>query len=267
MGVRSSTVRRVCGVSDGEVVGDFGGCLAGVAVAVGGVGLGAGGGEGGAAGGLGVLPGDGSGGAAHREWGRLEGAARSGGAGVLVDPEGDRVEVADGDLVADVLGGGEGVAGAVGDGLAADVNAGAEVGAGDGLGPGEEVAHLLGEHAAAFFLVKEENGVGGEVLAGGGGDGCFAIFTAEGVGRDVGGPDLLVELAVGEDEEAEAGAEDFVALAEPLVGARAGGIGEPVADEVDVLAEGGERGVTGVLVAVHADVASRGGLPDCVNRR
>ncbi len=98
--------------------------VGGVAVAVGGVGFGAGVGDLVAAGGLGVLPGGDVGGSAGGDRGWVEGAAVGGWAGVLVDPEGDRVEVLGGDLFADVLDGGDGLAGGVGDGLAADVDAG-----------------------------------------------------------------------------------------------------------------------------------------------
>ena len=47
-------------------------------------------------------------------------------------------------LLADVLGGGDGFAGVVGDGLAADVGSGKIGRASYGFGPGEEVGGLLG---------------------------------------------------------------------------------------------------------------------------
>ena len=109
--------------------------------------------------------------------GGCEGAAVGGWAGVLVDPEGDLVEMLRGDEFADVLDGGDGFAGGVVDGLAAGVDAGEIVCVGDGFGPGEEVGGLVVVEAAAFFLIEKEDGVGGEVFALGGGDGCGGVFV------------------------------------------------------------------------------------------
>ena len=93
-----------------------------------------------------------------------EGAAGGGRALVLRVEDGDVVEMAFGDAVADVLDGGDGDAGVVLDGLAAGVDAGAVVGCGDGFGPGEQVGGLRVGEAAAFFLVEEEDGVCGEAF-------------------------------------------------------------------------------------------------------
>jgi hypothetical protein len=46
---------------------------------------------------------------------------------------------------------------AIGDGLAAGVDAGEVGGLSDGLGPGEEVLCLFREQATAIFLVEKEN--------------------------------------------------------------------------------------------------------------
>ncbi len=92
----STTVGRVGRGGDAEIEVEFG-KVRGVAVTVGGVGFGAGVGDFGAAWGLGVLPGGDVGGSAGGDCGRVEGAAVGGWAGVLVDEEGDGVEVLCGD--------------------------------------------------------------------------------------------------------------------------------------------------------------------------
>ena len=126
-------------------------------------------------------------------------------------------------LLANVLNGGDGDglavgAFAVGDGLAAGVDAGAVGGAGDGLGPGEQVRGLFGEQAAAVFLIEEEDGARGKAFALGGGDGGGGVLAGERGGWFaglLGAENLFVEAAVGDDEEAEAVAQEDVALADP----------------------------------------------------
>ena len=161
-----------------------------------------------------------------------------------------------GDLLADVLDGGDGLAGAVVDGLAAGVDAGEIAGVRDGLGPGEKIGGLVVVEAAAFFLIEKDDGVGGEVFALGGGDGCCGVFFAE---RSWGGAgslclfDLGVEFAVGQDQKAEVVMQENVAFALPAVLVLAGRVGEPVAGEGEVPAQGGQGVVAGIVVAVEAD--------------
>jgi len=205
--------------------------------------------------------------AAECDRGRLEDAAGRGRAGILGDPEGDGVEVAGVDAGTNVLNCGDGYwltvgATAIGDGLAAGVDAGEISGARDGFGPCEEVVGLFGEQASALFLVEEEDGAGGEALADGGGDGGGGV----GVGERGGGAvakgcvgQFGVEAAVGDDEEAEAGAEERFALAEPGVVGSAGRVGEPVSGEGEALAQVGEGGVAGVVVAVESEIGGGGG--------
>ena len=107
----------------------------------------------GAARGLGVLPRNDVGRAVGGDGWRVERAAAGGWAGVLIDPEGDLVEVLRGDEFADVLDGGDGFAGGVVDGLATGVDAGEEVRVGDGFSPCKEVGRLIFVEAAAFFLI------------------------------------------------------------------------------------------------------------------
>ena len=85
-----------------------------------------------------------------------------------------------GDLLADVLDGGDGLAGSVVDGLAAGVDAGKIAGVRDCLGPGEQVGGLLGGEAAALFLIEKEDGVGGEVFALCRGDGGCCVLLLQG---------------------------------------------------------------------------------------
>ncbi len=163
-----------------------------------------------------------------------------------------------GDLLLDVLRGGNGCAGAVRDRLAADVRSGTETGGGEGLGPSEEVGGLFGGEAAAFLLVEEDKSVGREAFALGGGCGGLGVLLAlrggSLCGALRGGFDLGFGAAVGQDEEAEALGEQRGPLAGPGVVDGTGRVGEPEAGEVEVAAEGGEGGVAGVDVAVEADV-------------
>src|SRR3954466_6050166 len=103
------------------------------------------------------------------------------------------MQVPGGDLLADVLDGGDG------DGtaavvltfiywLAARVDAGPVAASANCLSPREQVAGLFGEHPATLLLVKEEDGAGWEALAARGGDGRGCVGTAEGLGL---GPLLL----------------------------------------------------------------------------
>jgi hypothetical protein len=116
---------------------------------------------------------------------------------------------------------------------------------------------LLGKEAAAFFLVEEEGGVGGEVVALGGRYGCDCVFLAEGRGSGTGlfsFEDFSVEAAVEEDKEAEVIAKKNFSLAGPGVLMFAWRIIEPVACEGKVLMQDGEGGVARVVVAVEAQV-------------
>ena len=162
-----------------------------------------------------------------------------------------------GDLLADVLRGGDGDEFAVGTvairrGLAAQVGASAVGALGDGFGPGEEVCGLLGQQAAAFFLVEEDHGLVRKSLAACGGDGGGGVLLTELRGAQIGALDLLVELAVAEDEKAETGVAQDHALAEPGVFPLARGVVEPVAREGEVLVQRGETIVAGIEVAIEA---------------
>ena len=97
----------------------------------------------------------------------IDDAAGRGRAGVLDDPEGDRVQMLGGDVLANVLNGRDGDgfavgAFAVGHRLAAGVDARAIGGCGDSLRPREQVSGLFVEQAATFFLIEEEDGPGGK---------------------------------------------------------------------------------------------------------
>ena len=131
----------------------------------------------------------------------------------------------------------------------------------DRFGPCEEVGGLVVVEAAAFFLIEKDDGVSGEVFALSCGDGDGCVFGSKGGGRGAvafGAGNFGVGFSVGKDEEAEVISEEDVALAEPRIVMRAGGIGEPVSGEGEVAAESGECGVSGVLVAVKADEVLRG---------
>ena len=172
----------------------------------------------------------------------MQGAAVGRWAGVLVDEEGDGMEVSGGYLFADVLGSGNCFAGVVGNGLTAEVGSGKISRLGYGFRPCEEIGRLLGEEATAFFLVEKEDGVGRELLALGGGYGCACVFLAQGCGFDSGSlgfADLGVEAAVEKDEETEVVEENNPALADPGVLTFAGRVVEPIAGEGEVLAQGG----------------------------
>ena len=195
-------------------------------------------------------------------------AAGCGWAGVLDDPERDGVQVAVSDAGANVLNRGDGDgfavgAAAVGDGLATGVYAGEEGGLCNGLGPRQQVVGLFGEQAAALFLVEEEDCAGRKALALGCGDGGGGVLASE-CGRRLaifgGAGQLRVETAIGEDQEAEAVAQQKVALAKPGVLRLAGRVGEPVSGEGEELAQFGQRGVAGVDVAVEAEIGGGGGL-------
>ncbi len=178
------------------------------------------------------------------------------------------------DVRGDVLGGGDGPraaagTGAVGDGLAAGIDAGAEAGGADGFGPGEQIGGLLGQKTAALLLIEEEKSLRREVLALRGLYGGGGIRAAEGLWRYAGPPalgfalgfDLGVEATVPENEEAEAGLEERGAPAGPGVCGRAGRRVQPVADEAEVPAQGGQRRLAGEGVAVKAcEGAGLGGL-------
>jgi len=64
---------------------------------------------------------------------------------------------------------------------------------------------------------------------------------------------FCVRLAVGQHEEAEVVAQKRVAFADPAIVVRTGRIGEPVAGEGEVLSQGRQRSVAGIVIAVEAD--------------
>ena len=110
--------------------------------------------------------------------------------------------------------------------------------------------------AAAFFLIEKDDGVGGEVFATCGCDGSGGVLCAESGGSGAGpfgAGDLGVGFAVSEDEEAETGAEECVALADPTIVVCAGRIGEPVSGDVEVLTQRGKGAIAGVVVAIEAE--------------
>ncbi len=87
-----------------------------------------------------------------------------------------------GDLFADVLDGGDGLAGGVVDGLTAGIDAGEITGVRDGLGPGEKVGGLVCVEAAAFLLVEKDDGASREVFALRCGDRCCGVLFSQGGG-------------------------------------------------------------------------------------
>ena len=70
------------------------------------------------------------------------------------------VEMLGGNVAADVLRRGDGVAVALVDGLTAGVDAGTKAGASDGFGPSQTDNRLLGRQTSAFFLIEKENRCG-----------------------------------------------------------------------------------------------------------
>ena len=167
------------------------------------------------------------------------------------------MEMLRGDEFADVLDGGDGFAGGVVDGLAAGVDAGKIVGVSDGLGPGEEVGGLVVVEPAAFFLIEKEDGVGGEVFALGGGDGGGGVSWLR--ARRVGCRRVWRWRSRrrscrwrGRGSRSCCGGDCRVCRPR-CCGASPGGLCEPVAGEGEVLAQGGEGVVAGVVVAVEAD--------------
>ncbi len=117
---------------------------------------------------------------------------------------------------------------------------------------------MLAFEAAAFFLVEEEDGVGGEVFALGGGDGGGGVLLAESGGGGAGSFGLC-EISASRRPLARTRKPKLLRrrmsrLPAQVFGRLAGRVGEPVSGEGEVLAEGGKRGVAGVVVAVEADV-------------
>lgn len=224
-------------------------------VAVACVGFGAGAGDGFSLRGLGILPDCDIGCSAGGDRRRLKGAAVGRWAGVLCDPKGYFVEVLGGDVVADVLGGGDGLSMAFVNGLPAGVDPGEIVGVGYGFGPGEKIGGLFGQEAASFFLIEKKNSARGKVFALGAGDGGSGVVLAEGCWRRARFLRLrngVVESAVEEYEESEVVMEEDVSFALPVVLRIAGWIVEPVSDEGEVAAEGGEGVVARVVVEIEA---------------
>ena len=91
----------------------------------------------------------------------------------------------------------------------------------------------------------------------GSGYGGGGIFLAKGGGccaRLPGLEDLGIEAAVKEDKESEVVAKEDFALAGPGVLMFAGRVVKPVAREGEVLTEGGEEGVAGVVIAIETEL-------------
>jgi len=145
-------------------------------------------------------------------------------------PEGNLVEFPRGDVLADVLNGREhdrlAVRVLVAHGLAAGIDAGAIVGGGDGFSPTQQVLRLFGSRR----LLPPDPGresLRWEILrgwrrrrrhprpAGERGGGLALLLRPE---------DLRVQAAVEDDEEAEAVADQDVALAGPGVVSGSGGL-------------------------------------------
>ena len=98
---------------------------------------------------------------------------------------------------------------------------------------------------------------GGKALAAGGSDGGGGVLAAKRGGRLaglLGAEDLFVQAAVGQDEKTEAVAQKNVALADPGIVIREGRVGEPVSGEGELLAQGWEQIVAGIVVGVEAEV-------------
>jgi hypothetical protein len=121
---------------------------------------------------------------------------------------------------ANIVNRGDGLAGTVGDRLAAGVDAGAIVARGDGFGPGKKVGGLFAEQEAALFLVKEEDGVRGKALGARCGDRGGGVVASEVRGMVallLGLQNLGVEAAIGEDQEAPSLLPEQSALTVPRV--------------------------------------------------
>ena len=136
-------------------------------------------------------------------------------------------------------------------GDAGAIDARAETGGGDVIDPGIDVGFLLGQHASALLLIKEDDGMRGKAFAAGGSNGSLSVGNADFlcVGD---GFQFSVKASVEEDEESEACGFDGGAVAAPSVGAFAGRIVEPVASVGERLVESLQVGVSGVGVAVEA---------------
>jgi hypothetical protein len=248
-------VGRVWRACDAEIEGEIRQAW-GVAVAIGSIGLAACGGNLLAARRLRVLPCRYVWRSTGGERWRLHGATGSGRAGVLIDPECDLMKMLRGDLLANVLDGGDGLAGGVVDGLSAGVDAGKIAGVCDCFGPRQKIRRLICVKTAAFLLIEKDDGVGGEVLPLRGGDGSCGILCSKRSGCRASPFRLCnfgVGLAVGQYEEAEAAVEQSVALALPTVSVRAGRVREPVSGEGEVASQCRKGGITGIVVAVEAD--------------
>ena len=166
-----------------------------------------------------------------------------------------------GDMVANVLGGGDGVAVTFVDRLAAGVDAGSVTGAGNGLGPCKQVSGLFGKEAATFFLIEKEHRAGREMLALSRRDGGVSIILTKGGGADVrslGLQDFVVEPSIEKHKKSKSLCQENIALALPGIASLAGWIVQPVSGERKVAAKSGESFVTGVIISVEAEVAGSG---------
>src|SRR5262249_15199256 len=159
---------------------------------------------------------------------RVHAAAIGWRTGILVDPERYGAEVLCGDLLADVLDSGDGLAWAVVDRLSAGIDAGEITRVRDCFGPREKIRGLICSETAALFLIEEDDGLVGKVFALSGSNRGGRILRSE-YGRGGAGSLCLLylglELAVCQHKEAEVIAEESVAFAEPRVLVLAGRIG------------------------------------------
>jgi hypothetical protein len=161
-----------------------------------------------------------------------------------------------GDLLADVLHRGDGLAGAIVDWLSTGVDAGEIAGVRDCLGPREKIAGLIRVEAAALLLIEINDGVVGEVFTACGGNRGCGIFCPERGRRGAGSLCLFylgVEFAVRENKEPEVIVEESIAFAPPAVLVLSGRIGEPVAGKGKVPSQCRQGVVAGVVVAVESD--------------
>src|SRR6185312_5858235 len=190
------------------------------------------------------------------EWLGRQRAARRGRAFVLCVEDGDSVQMAFIDAIADILDGIDEDAWVVLNAGAAGVDAGTETGGGDGLRPRQQIGGLGPGEAAALFLIEEQDGVAGKAFGLRRGDGDGGVFAPQvfGFGAGFAGLcDLRFEPAVGEYKEAPALLLEDFALAFPLIEHRSRWHGEPVAGEGECLVHGGHRGIARIRVAIEPD--------------
>src|SRR5215469_11879037 len=128
------------------------------------------------------------------------------------------------------------------------INARAEAGGGDRIGPGIDVALLLGQHAPAFFDIQKNDGLGGKPLAMGGCNRGLCVCLCQGNGILL---QLLFQPAIEKDEKAEARGFEDRTLASPGIALRSGRIVEPVSGIREGLTKSLEVRVAGIVVAVE----------------